>query len=167
LSEARNIPFHLLLNLKETFTATLARFTGVPYVFGGQTPEGLDCSGLVVQTFQSIGLPIADRKASELYEDLFTLSVPPDRGPVLEALFSRDTKGEIDHVAIVVGLDADCVFHTTSSVGFAHYASRDAAIPKNAERRFLDVFSLLEDTRWTQRTQTESQKTAEKSTTEN
>jgi cell wall-associated NlpC family hydrolase len=122
----------------------LVKFIDVPYVFGGQDEKGLDCSGLVVQAFKISGLPIFDRTAKQLYEDLFTLTDPPVSGPRISALFSFSKDSEVDHVAFVVG--PDVVFHTTSSVGFAHFASRRSSIPATAEERFLNVFAVLEDT---------------------
>ena len=45
---------------------TAEQFLGTPYVFGGTTPEGFDCSGLVQYVFKENGLTIP-RLADEQY----------------------------------------------------------------------------------------------------
>lgn len=39
------------------FTATALRFAGVPYLWGGRTSRGLDCSGLVQAALLAAGIP--------------------------------------------------------------------------------------------------------------
>ena len=46
--------------------ATAKSFMGVPYVFGGTTPEGFDCSGLIQYVFKMHGVTIP-RLADEQY----------------------------------------------------------------------------------------------------
>jgi gamma-D-glutamyl-L-lysine dipeptidyl-peptidase len=40
---------------REQLTATGLRFLGIPYLWGGSTPKGFDCSGLVQRTFRLNG----------------------------------------------------------------------------------------------------------------
>jgi len=53
--------------IKSRIVSTAARYLGVPYVWGGVTPEGFDCSGFVqfVYAMQGISLP---RTADMQYE---------------------------------------------------------------------------------------------------
>ena len=39
------------------FVAVAEQFLGVPYVWGGKTFEGLDCSGLIQTALQAVGVP--------------------------------------------------------------------------------------------------------------
>lgn len=42
---------------QEDFTATALRFIGMPYLWGGRTSRGLDCSGLVQTALLAAGIP--------------------------------------------------------------------------------------------------------------
>jgi hypothetical protein len=99
---------------------------GLPYIYGGQSGEGLDCSGLIIETFRRMGIPIRDMNAAEIRTHLFTLSEAPSVGPCLQAIFQRDPdNGSVIHVASL--LTDTVVFHTTNSLGHADFQSLDEA----------------------------------------
>jgi len=99
-------PFTVLsqLPMEEAFLMIAMRMRGIKYEYGGQDPnQSLDCSGLVVQMFRELGLPIEDMTAGGLHEKLFTLSKPPDNGPRVCCLFWRKHgQSEDNHVSFVV-----------------------------------------------------------------
>lgn len=46
---------HLLPPMESDFVSVAERFVGVPYVWGGKTAAGLDCSGLVQTALEAMG----------------------------------------------------------------------------------------------------------------
>lgn len=49
-----------------TLVATAKRYLGVPYVWGGTTEDGLDCSGLIVRSYADMGKPLTVRTADDI-----------------------------------------------------------------------------------------------------
>jgi len=47
---------HVAPEPEKDFVAVAERFLGVPYVWGGKTAAGLDCSGLIQTALQAVGL---------------------------------------------------------------------------------------------------------------
>jgi peptidoglycan DL-endopeptidase CwlO len=79
---------------------TAMRYVGVPYAFGGTSPDGFDCSGFVRYVFARSGVYLP-RMADEQYEVGY--SVPISRlQPGDTVYFSTYTSG-ISHVGIYLG----------------------------------------------------------------
>lgn len=74
---------------------------GTPYLYGGNTPEGLDCSGLIYYAFNQGGLKIG-RDSSEGYFNGNTTQV---KNPVAGDLvfFQNTYKDGISHMGIYIG----------------------------------------------------------------
>jgi hypothetical protein len=88
-------------------------FAGAPYVWGGVTPWGVDCSGLVQTTFAARGLSLP-RDSSQQIECGVPVSLDDPRpGDLL--FFRGDAGRRITHVAFVGG--ADTLVHSTVSCG--------------------------------------------------
>lgn len=88
---------------------------GVPYKYGGNTPSGVDCSGLVCMAFETgagIKLP---RTSSEQAD--FCRKVSRNKAKPGDLVFFVNTKGgrRINHVALYLGENR--VVHSTSSRG--------------------------------------------------
>jgi hypothetical protein len=92
----------------------LDHFEGTPYQWGGLTPLGVDCSGLVQTTFLFRGL-IVPRDSSA--QATFGAPVAPERAEPGDLLFFRSETGSdrITHVAFLA--PDNCLVHSTISCG--------------------------------------------------
>lgn len=73
---------------------------GAPYRFGGTTPRGFDCSGLVFYSYRKAGITVP-RTTREQYQ--FAQPVPEDQLRPGDLLFFRLSKSGVSHVAIYAG----------------------------------------------------------------
>ena len=94
--------------METDFVAVAERFLGTPYLWGGKTSLGLDCSGLVQVALTACGL--ACPRDSDMQEAAFTTAVPWDGDP--SALQRGDLMFWKGHVAIV--RDATTMIHANA-----------------------------------------------------
>lgn len=78
---------------------TAMQMVGVPYHWGGATPDGFDCSGLVQYVYSSAGLVLPRTAAAQLD---FSAPVTLENAQAGDLLFFRDG-GRTSHVAIYLG----------------------------------------------------------------
>ncbi|MGH6783556.1 MAG: C40 family peptidase, partial [Sphingomicrobium sp.] len=64
-----------ITTIEEDFVAVAERFVGVPYLWGGKTSHGLDCSGLVQVALSACGLPCP--RESDLQEQALGQAIAP------------------------------------------------------------------------------------------
>jgi hypothetical protein len=79
-----------------------SRYAGVPYVWGGNTSNGLDCSGLVKNCFARCGIALP-RRASE--QARVGTPVPLDLAQLQpgDRLYFAVSRSTIDHTGIYIG----------------------------------------------------------------
>lgn len=99
----------------EAVVRTARRWLGVPYLWGGRTRGGVDCSGLVQAVFAAHGIELPrdsgdQRRAAAVPDD-----APPLEGPPGELLFFGPEEGGTDHAALRVG--GTRVLHAASGNG--------------------------------------------------
>ena|GEM_PF-1544866 len=76
------------------------KMLGVPYRWGGTTPAGFDCSGLVYYAYRKVGLN-PPRTTWDQYQRV--RRVDPSNLRVGDLLFFRLGNGRVSHVAIYLG----------------------------------------------------------------
>ncbi|MGA8533107.1 MAG: C40 family peptidase [Candidatus Tumulicola sp.] len=84
--------------LARTLARSALRFLGTPYVFGGTSSSGFDCSGFVQHVFGLLGIGLP-RTADAQYD----AGKPATGGPRAGDLVFFDTYGGVSHVGIYLG----------------------------------------------------------------
>lgn len=79
---------------------TAMQYIGVPYVWGGSTPSGFDCSGLVQYSYKENGITIP-RTAQEQYNQSTKIKYEDIKAGDL--IFIGDSDSDINHVVMYTG----------------------------------------------------------------
>ena len=88
---------------------------GRPYVWGGTTPNGFDCSGLVQYAYRQVGVNIARTSYAQANNGYSVGLNNLQAGDIL--LFSYNGGASIEHVAIVTDSSGNFVHASTPSTG--------------------------------------------------
>lgn len=90
-----------------------SQFIGTPYVWGGTSPSGFDCSGLVQYAYRQVGVNIS-RTSQQQATNGYSVSLSSlQAGDIL--LFSYG--GSVDHVGIVTDSSGNFVHASNPSTG--------------------------------------------------
>ena len=109
---AKNLPPVDVSKLGGTHAAAVAiakKYLGVEYVWGGTTPSGFDCSGLVQYVYAQVGVTLPRTSREQFHSGTY---IPPDR---------LDLLGPGDLVFFGYNGDADQIHHVGMYVGGGNF----------------------------------------------
>lgn len=86
--------------LSEKIVKTAQSWLGVPYYYGGTTPKGVDCSGLVQNVFKQNGVELP-RTSQEQFRS--GVGVPSSQLKMGDLVFFSTTGSGASHVGIYIG----------------------------------------------------------------
>ena len=85
----------------EQIVATAKKYMGVRYVYGGTSPSGFDCSGLVYYVYKQCGYSITRTATSQSYDGKLVARADMQPGDII--IFYNGAKSAIGHAGIYIG----------------------------------------------------------------
>ncbi len=106
------------VNRNEVLTDISLRYKGTPYKYGGNTVQGMDCSGLVFRTFAELGrsFPRSSYEQAEIFPSVKKSEIRP--GDLVYFRIGKTSR--INHTGIVTKIvrkDLILFVHSSSSAG--------------------------------------------------
>jgi len=92
-----------LPTLRRSLVETARSFLGVPYLWGGSTDQGFDCSGLAMAVYQLNGLRLP--RSSQAQADAGRVLPSTDLQAGDLVFFAMNGSGRISHVGVYIGDD--------------------------------------------------------------
>lgn len=114
----------------EDIVAKAEEYLGVPYLWGGFTPVGFDCSGLVQYVYKQLGICIERSTYYQVHQGIVVDRKDLKPGDLIFFTTNDDDPNDISHVGIYKGNDlfiqapqpGDCV--RVSNLNSAYYSNR-------------------------------------------
>ena len=90
-------------NQRNTLAKQILPYIGIPYLYGGENEQGIDCSAFTRLIFKEYGIFLPRTSRSQYRDDrLFDISMEEiEEGDLI--FFKKSKQAEISHVAIYVG----------------------------------------------------------------
>ena len=111
------------------------KYLGVPYQFGGNTPKGMDCSGLVCKVFNenNTQLPRRSEDQSKLGEEVSVEKIQP--GDLL--FFATSASSRVTHVGIVQEVN------DSGEISFIHASTSKGVIISSLNEKYWNKAYLF------------------------
>lgn len=87
------------VHISEQVVSTAKQYLGVPYVWGGETPSGFDCSGFVQYVHRQLGVDLSRTTYTQVDEGITVRREDLKQGDLV--FFKKN--GDIHHVGIYIG----------------------------------------------------------------
>ena len=100
-------------DFESSFISLSSNLQGYPYLWGGKTPFGFDCSGLVQTIFKSMGIMVS-RDTSMQIDDVEFMDIENDKYEIGDVIFFNIDSDSVDHVGLYFG--DDMVMHCGGEV---------------------------------------------------
>ena len=140
-SSVRNISVQREMQERASVVVYAEKFVGIPYRYGGSTPQGFDCSGYVNYVFRNYGYNLP-RSTSELIKTGKKIS-KKDAMPGDLIFFTGNNKRSktAGHVGIITSVQGDKIYfiHASTSSGIRV----DSNEQEYYRSRFLQIRKVL------------------------
>lgn len=117
-SETTYLPTYTMqesLELRSSIRSIAYTYIGVPYVHGGSSARGFDCSGLTQYVYMKAGISIHRSCATQLSDGMIVAKEDLQCGDLVFFSNTGDTGGFASHVGIYIGNNQ--IIHASSSRG--------------------------------------------------
>lgn len=125
----------------ETMITYALSLQGSPYVYGGTSRDGFDCSGFTSHVFESFGFPITRSSTTQAEDGIAVDREEAQPGDLVIFTGTNPSVREPGHVGIVISSPGDTIsFVHSSSNGGVKISQVEGT---GYERRFLDIRRVL------------------------
>ena len=140
LIEVENVDYYCTLinkkipnNCREKIVQYSRSLIGSPYLWGGKTPFGFDCSGFVQSVFRGSGFNLSRDTKDQINDKRFE-SISIDESKPGDLIFFNMDGKKVDHVGIV--LDSKSIIHCSGMV------KQDSLDSSFLREHILDIKSI-------------------------
>ena len=116
-------------------------FLGYPYFWGGRSPKGFDCSGLVQTVYQLAGISLR-RDSWMQHHDTRLVSEEPDKAQPGDLYFFAEGGKKITHVGIAI--EDLKILHCRGYVRLNSLKKADSDFDENLLKTFVDSRTCFE-----------------------
>jgi len=120
------------LNTKESISSVINKartYIGTPYKWGGTSSKGIDCSGLLVRSFQSIEINIPRTTSEQIYLGKKINLKKSKEGDLVFFAFGKK-KRKVTHVGLISDVKS------TNNIDFIHASSSKGVIETKLNREY-------------------------------